>query len=54
MFEARLPARKFRQYVCVGRHAAASGEKIVGRRESDGSGKAEVVQHEVVQVTKSG
>ena len=31
MFEAKLPARKFRKYVCTGRHV--SDEKIVG--ESD-------------------
>ncbi|KAL5401230.1 hypothetical protein PMIN03_011683 [Paraphaeosphaeria minitans] len=31
MFEARLPARKFRNYVCVGRHV--SDEKVVGERD---------------------
>jgi SP family sugar:H+ symporter-like MFS transporter len=30
MFEAGLPARKFRKYVCVGRHG--SGEKIVDEK----------------------
>lgn len=53
MFEAKLPARKFRKYVCVGRQAAGSDEKIV-RRGSDGSEKDEVVQHEVVGVQKTG
>ncbi|KAJ4351420.1 uncharacterized protein N0V89_006762 [Didymosphaeria variabile] len=33
MFEARLPARKFRQYVCVGRHV--SEEKILAERDGD-------------------
>jgi SP family sugar:H+ symporter-like MFS transporter len=31
MFEAKLPARQFRKYVCVGRHA--SDEKIVGEKD---------------------
>jgi hypothetical protein len=53
MFEAKLPARKFRKYVCVGRQAAGSDEKIV-RRESSGSEKDEVVQQEVVGVQKTG
>lgn len=52
MFEARLPARKFRKYVCVGRHAAASDDKIVGR-SSNASEKDEAVHHEVVSVEKT-
>jgi SP family sugar:H+ symporter-like MFS transporter len=53
MFEARLPARKFRKYVCVGRHVPGSDEKIV-RRTSNGSEKDEVVMQEVVNVEKTG
>lgn len=52
MFEARLSARKFRKYVCVGRHAAASDDKIVGR-SSNASEKDEAVHHEVVSVEKT-
>lgn len=40
MFEARLPARKFRKYVCVGRHAA-SEEKIVAERDGEGEGSSQ-------------
>ena len=32
MFEARLPARKFRKYVCTGRHI--TDEKL-GRRSTE-------------------
>jgi SP family sugar:H+ symporter-like MFS transporter len=53
MFEARLPARKFRKYVCVGRYVPGSDEKIV-RRTSNGSEKDEVVMQEVVNVEKTG
>jgi SP family sugar:H+ symporter-like MFS transporter len=50
MFEARLPARKFRKYVCIGRVAAGGDEKSE-RRDSE---KDEVVQQEVVGADKSG
>ncbi|KAH3913600.1 hypothetical protein HBH56_105240 [Parastagonospora nodorum] len=53
MFEARLSARKFRKYVCVGRHVPDSDEKIV-RHSLNGSDKDEVVHHEVVGVDKTG
>ncbi len=53
MFEARLPARKFRTYVCTGRFAAGSEDKIVERRSSAGSGKVETVRHEI-DLEKSG
>lgn len=53
MFEARLPARQFRKYVCVGRHVASTDEKAV-RRRSSGSEKDGVVQQEVVNVEKTG
>ena len=42
MFEARLPARKFRQYVCVGRHV--SDEKVIAERDGDGLRKGESVE----------
>lgn len=32
MFEAKLPARKFRKYVCTGRHL--TDEKIVAERDN--------------------
>ena len=50
MFEARLPARKFRKYVCTGRVAAGPDDKI----ESRDSDKDEVVHHEIVGAEKSG
>jgi SP family sugar:H+ symporter-like MFS transporter len=53
MFEAKLPARRFRKYVCVGRHISGSDEKIV-RRESSGSEKDEVVKQEVIGAEKTG
>lgn len=53
MFEAQLSARKFRKYVCVGRHVPGSDEKIV-RHSLNGSEKDEVVHHEVVGVEKTG
>jgi SP family sugar:H+ symporter-like MFS transporter len=53
MFEAKLPARRFRKYVCVGRHVPGSDEKIV-RRGSSGSEKDEVVRQEVVGPEKTG
>jgi SP family sugar:H+ symporter-like MFS transporter len=53
MFEAKLPARRFRKYVCVGRHVPVSDEKIV-RRGSSGSEKDEVVRQEVVGLEKTG
>lgn len=53
MFEARLPARQFRKYVCVGRHAASPDAKVT-RRDSKDSEKNEVVRQEVVGVEKTG
>jgi SP family sugar:H+ symporter-like MFS transporter len=53
MFEARLPARQFRKYVCVGRHGAGVDEKGM-RRRSSGSEKDEVIRQEVVGVEKIG
>ena len=53
MFVARLPARQFRKYVCVGRHAADADDKGV-RRRSSGSEKEGVVRQEVVGVEKTG
>jgi SP family sugar:H+ symporter-like MFS transporter len=53
MFEARLPARKFRKYVCTGRFngiSAGVGEKEE-RRDSE---KEEVERHEIVGVEKTG
>ncbi|USP78248.1 general substrate transporter [Curvularia clavata] len=50
MFEARLPARKFRKYVCVG-HVAADGED---NSKGSMSEKDEVVHQEIVSVEKSG
>ncbi|KAJ5058521.1 general substrate transporter [Bipolaris maydis] len=48
MFEARLPARKFRKYVCVGHYVQGRDEKI-GRSDSE---KNEAVHQEVVSVGK--
>jgi SP family sugar:H+ symporter-like MFS transporter len=50
MFEARLPARKFRKYVCTGSFIGVpdTDEK---RRDSE---KDEVERHEVVGVKKTG
>lgn len=50
MFDARLPARKFRKYVCVG-HVVPDGEDNSKRSMSE---KDEVVHQEVVGVEKSG
>jgi SP family sugar:H+ symporter-like MFS transporter len=47
MFEAKLKARQFRKYVCVGRH-------VTDRTGSSASEKDEVVRHEIVGVEKSG
>ena len=44
MFEARLPARKFRSYVCVGAAANASARGKL--EESDGVSTVEVVWSE--------
>lgn len=52
MFEARLPARKFRQYVCTG-HINAGDGQVVQRKDSDSSEKGEVIQQEVVNVQKT-
>jgi hypothetical protein len=46
MFEARLPARRFRKYVCTGRVLADAG----GDKERRDSEKDEVVHQEVVDV----
>lgn len=48
MFEARLPARKFRKYVCVGHYVQGRDEKI----ERSDSEKNEAVHQEVVSVGK--
>jgi SP family sugar:H+ symporter-like MFS transporter len=51
MFEARLPARQFRKYICIGRDIASDDEKAIRRQwgciERDG-----IVRHEVVGVGK--
>ncbi|KAF2818647.1 MFS monosaccharide transporter-like protein [Ophiobolus disseminans] len=47
MFEAKLPARQFRKYVCMGRQAAGADEKVV-RRSLSASEKGGVVEREVV------
>jgi SP family sugar:H+ symporter-like MFS transporter len=54
MFEARLPARKFRKYVCTGRFVAEVDEKVRERRVSGGSEKDDVERHEVVGMEKTG
>ena len=55
MFEARLPARKFRKYVCTGRSAPGAGGKVVERRSSAGSDEKDSVERrEVVEVQKIG
>ncbi|CAN9239302.1 unnamed protein product [Alternaria alternata] len=58
MFEARLPARKFRKYVCTGRVLAGDGDEKLGseRRDSEkeGSEKDQVVHREVVDVGEKG
>lgn len=58
MFEARLPARKFRKYVCTGRVLADDGDEKLGseRRDSEkeGSEKDQVVHREVVDVGEKG
>ncbi|KAI2480874.1 hypothetical protein Ptr902_07900 [Pyrenophora tritici-repentis] len=51
MFEARLPARKFRKYVCTGRFVVDGDDKTSKRRDSD---KDETIRREVVAVEKSG
>lgn len=53
MFEARLPARKFRKYVCTGHVMPGAGEKAY-RRPSAASEKDDVERHEVIGVEKSG
>lgn len=53
MFEARLPARQFRKYVCTGRLVTRSNEKMVERCSSGGSEKAEVTRQEVLGFGKS-
>jgi SP family sugar:H+ symporter-like MFS transporter len=52
MFEAKLPARQFRKYVCVGRHSGLNEKGV--RRGSSGSEKDEVVRQEIVSVEKVG
>ena len=51
MFEARLPARKFRKYVCTGRFVGGGDDKTSDRRDSE---KDETIRQEVVTVEKSG
>jgi SP family sugar:H+ symporter-like MFS transporter len=48
MFEARLPARKFRKYVCTGRHVP--GVEDAKRNSSE---KDEAIRHEIVDTGKS-
>jgi SP family sugar:H+ symporter-like MFS transporter len=50
MFEARLPARKFRKYVCTG-HYVPGGDEKVKRSDSE---KNEIVHQDVVGPEKSG
>lgn len=54
MFEARLPARKFRKYVCTGRNVMNENEKTTQRQGSGDSEKDGVVQQEVVGTEKTG
>lgn len=54
MFEARLPARKFRKYVCTGRVLPHTSGEIRGKDSLDGSEKNDVERHEVVGVEKTG
>ncbi|KAL7778153.1 hypothetical protein CFE70_004829 [Pyrenophora teres f. teres 0-1] len=51
MFEARLPARKFRKYVCTKRLVVDGDDKASERCDSD---KDETIRQEVVTVEKSG
>jgi hypothetical protein len=52
MFEARLPARKFRKYVCTGNfNGVADADEKKERRDSE---KDEVERHEIVGVEKTG
>lgn len=51
MFEAKLPARKFRKYICTGRFVGDGDDKISERRDSE---KDETIRQEVVTVEKSG
>jgi SP family sugar:H+ symporter-like MFS transporter len=52
MFEARLPARKFRKYVCTGNLNGVVGvEKKEKRQDSE---RDEIERHEVVGVEKTG
>ena len=50
MFEARLPARKFRKYICTGHYVPDSDGKV----ERQDSEKDEVVHQEVVDAEKTG
>lgn len=50
MFEARLPARKFRKYICTGHYVPDAD----GKAERQDSEKDEVVHHEVVDAEKTG
>lgn len=55
MFEAKLPARKFRNYVSVGRYTVSSNDRVIERCDSDGSEKDDGVERqEVIDVTKAG
>jgi predicted RNA-binding protein with EMAP domain len=48
MFEAKLPARKFRKYVCTGQFVAGVNDEK--RRSSE---KDEVVRQEVIDASKA-
>lgn len=55
MFEAKLPARKFRNYVCTGLTVPSADVKVVERNGSVSTEKEDSVEtHEVVGVTKTG
>jgi hypothetical protein len=43
MFEARLPARKFRKYVCTGRHVSGVEDTKRNSSEKDGTIRKEVI-----------
>jgi hypothetical protein len=51
MFEARLPARQFRKYVCTGHFNGVADAKGGERRDSE---KDDVERHEIVGVEKTG
>lgn len=53
LFEARLPAREFRNYVCVGRHI--SDEKVITQvdERSGSAGKDKEAEQTVTHIEKS-